>query len=119
MDTDRRKLVLGSAAVPLVLTVRPAAAQARTSIGACLARDARRERQLEVLASGEPDEWMRYRLDEFELAVWDETKKDWQTLENRRFILGVDKHTYWELDHLLPEIAPAIPTSMIQGLGVR
>jgi hypothetical protein len=119
MDSDRRKLVLGSAAAPLVLTVRPAAAQARTSIGACLERDARRERPLEVLASGEPDEWMRIRLDEFELEVQDEAKGVWKKLENRRFILGVDQHTYWELDHLLPEIAPAIPTSMTQGPGVR
>lgn len=120
MDTDRRKLVLGSAAVPLILTVRPAAARARTSIGACLERDARRGKPNDVLASpGQPDEWMRVRADVFQLAIWDEQKREWKALENRRFMLGFDRSTYWELDRYSPYSAPATPTSMNKGTGVK
>ena len=119
MDTDRRKLVLGSAAVPVLLTVRPAAAQARTSIGVCLQRDARREKPRQILAIGQPDEWLRIRLNVYRLAVLDEAKKEWKTLENRKFILGVDRSSYWELDRLLPDVAPAAPTTMIRGIGIR
>ena len=120
MDIDRRKLVLGSAAVPLILTVRPAAAYARTSIGACLERDARRDKPYDVLANpGQPDEWMRIRADVFRLAVWDEHKREWKTLENRQFILGFDRSTYWELDRHRPYSAPASPSSMSKGMGVK
>jgi hypothetical protein len=120
MDTDRRKLVLGSAAVPLILTVSPAVAQTRTSFGACLERDARRQKPNQVLASpGDPDEWMRIRVDLFQLAVWDEPKREWRTLENRQFMVGVDRSTYWELDHFRPDVAPASPTAMTKGIGIR
>jgi len=120
MDNDRRKLVLGSAAVPLILTVRPAAANAKTSIAACMDKDALKKKPHHVLASkGYPDEWMRKHVDVYRLAKWDEQKKKWDTLEDRRFICGADGSTYWELDKYSPYTAPAKPTSMKRGHGIK
>jgi hypothetical protein len=106
MDLNRRKLLQGSAAVPLILTVRPAAATARRSLS-CMDQDAKREKPQHILKSaGHPDEW-------------DEKKKKWDTLEHRRFISGFDGHSYWELDKHNPYSAPAVLTSMTRGTGIK
>jgi hypothetical protein len=119
MTIDRRKVILGSGAVPLILTVRPAAAQARSSYS-CIERDARRSKPYNVLASaGEPDEWLRVRADVFQLTIRDQERNEWKTLENRQFILGADRSTYWELDRLQPFSAPAHPTAMNRGTGIK
>ena len=120
MDNDRRKLLLGSAAAPLILTVRPAAAHARTSIAMCMDKDAKKAKPHEILAShGHADHWMRKSVDIYRLSVWDEHKRKWNTLDNRRFMCGVDGQTYWELDRNAPYSAPARPTSMRRGHGVQ
>jgi hypothetical protein len=119
MDVNRRKLLQGSAAVPLILTVRPAAAHARASLS-CMDKDTKREKPYSILkSSGSPDEWMRKKIGVYQLAVWDEHKKKWETLENRRFIHGVDGDSYWELDRHSPHSAPALRTSMTRGTGIQ
>lgn len=120
MDTNRRKLLKGSAAAPLILTVRPAAATARTSLAVCIERDATRRRPDQILASNShADEWMRAKVDILELTVWDSDKKKWVELEDRRFFLGFDKTTYWQLDRHDPYRAPASPSRYHKGTSVR
>ena len=120
MDNHRRKLVLGSAAVPLILTVRPAAATARTSIATCIDKDAKKKKPHYVLENpGNPDQWMRKVVDVYRLDVWDEGQKKWKKLDDRKFICGVDSKTYWELDRYSPYTAPAWATSMKRGTGIK
>jgi hypothetical protein len=119
MDNDRRKLLLGSAAVPLILTVRPAAAHANKSIAVCMEKDRNKPKPHRILESKDhPDQWMRKRVDVYELARWDNDKKKWKTLEDRRFIHGTDGQTYWELDRYNPYTADARPTSMRRGHSI-
>jgi len=118
MDRNRRKLLQGSAAVPLILTVRPAAATARTSLS-CVDKDKQKPKPHEVLHKYE-DEWMRKKyVPIYRLAKWDDKKKKWETLEDRRFICGTDGATYWELDRYNPYSGPATQTSMRRGHNLK
>jgi hypothetical protein len=119
MEDLRRKLLKTSAGLPLVLTVRQASGWARTSLVQCLERDAKR-RPREVLSHNpHADELMRARMDILELSYWDDHKKKWVELEDRRFYLGMDKSTYWELDRHDPYRAPARPSKYRRGHGIR
>lgn len=115
MDSNRRKLVLGSTAVPLILTVRPAAATARTSL-TCLDK-ARNKPKPHYILHNHEDEWLRKRVDVWRLAKWN--GKKWETLANRRFIRSTDGYTYWELDRDQPYSAQALPTSMRRGPDIK
>lgn len=118
MEANRRKLVLGSAAVPLILTVRPAAGHARTSL-TCREKDKHKPRPHDILRKHE-DEWMRKKnVAIYRLAKWDDKKKKWETLEDRRFICGTDAHTYWELDRYNPYSGQATITSMRRGHAIK
>jgi len=117
---DIRRKFLGSAlATPLVLTVRQASAHAKTSLVACLERDGKR-RVDDILAhSSHSDEMMRAKVDILELSYWDDRKNKWVEIEDRRFILGFDKSTYWQLDRDDPYRSPASPSQYRKGSGIR
>ncbi len=117
MDNDRRKLIVGSASLPLILTVRPALGQARTSLS-CLDKDWQKETPYKILHEYE-DEWLRKKVDVYELARWDDKQKKWETLENRKFILGTDDSTYWELDRYNPYAGQAVATPMKRGPAIK
>jgi hypothetical protein len=120
MKDVRRKLVGSALATPLVLTVRQASARAKTSMAACLQEDANRARPEYVLASAEQqDEWLRAKVDICELSVWNHEKREWVDLKDRRFYLGTDNQTYWQLDSRDPWRAPASPTQYRKGSWVR
>jgi hypothetical protein len=96
MDKTKRSLVKASLAAPLVLTVRTASATATSSAAACVDRDA-----VEATKSPTPDkmldttqdEWLRMDKDIVELCKYGSTTP----LSHRRFYLGYDGSTYWEL----------------------
>ncbi|MGH7342355.1 MAG: hypothetical protein ACREKH_17860 [Candidatus Rokuibacteriota bacterium] len=117
MDNDRRKLIIGSASLPLILTVRPALGHARTSLS-CREKDERKDKPYKILNDHE-DEWMRKKVDVYRLAKWDDKDKKWKTLENRKFIGGTDGVTYWELDHNNPYSGQAWATSMRRGNDIK
>jgi hypothetical protein len=120
MDNSRRKLVLGSAAVPLVLTVRPAGAHAKRSI-ACIADGKLDHKPPHDRLKDHEDETMRKWIDVYSLEVekWDHDKKKmvWKKLEHK-YICGTD-HTYWKLDKDHPYTRDAVKTEMKRGLGVK
>jgi hypothetical protein len=116
MNNDRRKLLIGSAGVPLILTVRPALGQARRSL-TCVDK-MNKDKPYKILHEYE-DEWMRKKVDVYRLEKWDDQKKKWETLENRKFILGTDGSTYWELDRHNPYAGPASATFMKRGSGIK
>jgi hypothetical protein len=117
MENNRRKLVLGSAAVPLVLTVRPAGAHAKKSI-ACIADGKMKDKPHEILKTHD-DEYMRKWIDVYALEVYDDKDKKWKKLKDKKFICGVDGHTYWELDKRDPYSAEARKTDMKRGPGIK
>jgi hypothetical protein len=116
MDNDRRKLIVGSASLPLILTVRPALGHARRSLTCKDKMDT--EKPYKILHEYE-DEWMRKKVDVYRLAKWDDKKKKWETIENRKYILGTDGHTYWELNPQSPWSGQAWATSMKRGNGIK
>ena len=124
MQNLRRKLLLGSAAAPLILTVRQASAHAKASNMACLGKDGHgnnyNHKPDDILASNpHADEWMRAKCDVVELTVWDHDKKKWLGLKDDRFFLGFDKSTYWKLDKHAPYSAPASASKYKKGHGVQ
>ena len=119
MHDTRRKLLQGSAALPLVLTVRPASGEARTSVASCLQRDAERRPEYILASTAQPDDWMRAKIDILELTIWDSDKKKWVELTDRKFFLGFDKATYWECDRGDPWRRPASPSSYRRGMNVK
>jgi hypothetical protein len=119
MSNARRKLLQGTAAAPLILTVRPAAATARSSLVACIERDAKRKPEYIMASNASRDDWMRTKVDILELTIWDSDKKKWVELKDRKFFLGFDKTTYWECDRNDPWRSPAAPSSYRKGINVR
>jgi hypothetical protein len=113
MKIDRRKLLKGSLAAPVVLTVRPASATGVASAVACL-------RRCETAAKDYPpakfsyashgDEWMRVKVDTCRLAP-SVGKPFW----SGKYFLGFDQHTYWRLDDKDPYNKPAVATTHTKG----
>jgi hypothetical protein len=91
----RRKLIKGALAAPAVFAVRPASAQGLNSVSACVTRDAAKAalppRPAELVAA-DADDWMRMRLELYELQVFQGNAL--KTLPGRYFI-GSDRATYW------------------------
>jgi hypothetical protein len=113
MKIDRRRLLKGSLAAPVVLTVRPASATALTSATACLHRcevAAQEKRPPKMSSAAHSDEWMRVEVEECRLAP--AAGKDFY---NGKYFLGFDKHTYWRLDDRSPYAWPARPSSYTKG----
>src|SRR5262245_28839919 len=103
MKEARRKLLKGSAAAPLLLTVQPAGAQAlamaRGSIGLCVRRDQERSQQSPKpaeLTGMQTDEWLRTQVDVCELYE----QKDAKGLDriDGNYFLGADRTYYWKID---------------------
>ncbi len=95
MQNTRRKLLKGSAAAPLIFTVQPAAATARTSI-ACMSHDQQKPMPGDVLApSGSADQWLRKNIHLHQLTISDNGKPLF--LKDRYFVRSWDNSSYWEL----------------------
>ena len=113
MKPDRRRLLKGSLAAPLVLTVRPASATAITSAAACFDRCgiiAQEKRPPKLAAVMHTDEWMRVECDVFRLAP--AMGKDHYS---GKYFLGFDRHTYWRLDDRNPYHGAAQPSHYTKG----
>jgi hypothetical protein len=106
MKIDRRRLLKGSLAAPVVLTVRPASAHAITSATACLKRCetvAKEKNPPKISQALRSDEWMRVEFDVCRVAP--SVGKNWHS---GKYFLGFDKHTYWRLDDRNPYYMPAV-----------
>lgn len=113
MKLDRRRLLRGSLAAPLVLTVRPASATAITSATACLARcdiRAQETRPAKLSSALRSDEWLRIEIDEWRLAP-----AMGRSFYPGKYFLGFDKVTYWRLDDRNPYYSPAQPSNYTKG----
>jgi hypothetical protein len=119
MQDTRRKLLQGSAALPLVLTVRPASGRATTSLASCLQRDADRRPEYILASNAHSDDWMRAKVDILELSVYDTDTRKWVELKDRKFFLGFDRATYWECDRNDPWRSPASPSNLRKGVNVK
>ncbi|MGH6689678.1 MAG: hypothetical protein ACREF4_03240 [Gammaproteobacteria bacterium] len=126
MDNNRRKLILGSAAVPLVLTVRPAAATAKKSI-ACIADGKYDDKKPWEILKKDDDGYMRkwVAVCWLEVEEYDDAKKKnvwklqtWNSQNKKKFICGTDQ-CYWLLDKDDPYHAQATKTSFKKGYGVK
>ena len=113
MKIDRRRLLKGSLAAPLVLTVRPASATAVTSATACLNRCATQAAETKPPKMSQTlysDQWMRVGLEVCRLAP-----SMGKEFYSGKYFLGFDKYTYWRLDDSNPYYAPAQPSSYTKG----
>ena len=113
MKIDRRRLLKGSLAAPVVLTVRPASATAQTSAAACFRRcDARAKDYPPSKFSGgaHSDEWMRVKVDVCRLAP-----SVGKPHYGGKYFLGFDQHTYWRLDDNDPYNKPAKSSNYTKG----
>lgn len=93
----RRKLIKGALAAPAIFAVRPASAQAVGSVTACLLRDAQKAAlppQPGALLAADADDWVRMRLELYELQVFQGNAL--KTLPGRYFV-GADRSTYWQI----------------------
>jgi hypothetical protein len=113
MKIDRRRLLKGSLAAPVVLTVRPASAQAQGSAVACLTRSeaaARSDPPDRFVHSARRDEWMRVEIELSRLAP-----SHGKEFYGGKYFLGFDKHTYWRLDDRRPYDGPATVSDHTRG----
>jgi hypothetical protein len=113
MKLDRRRLLKGSLAAPLVLTVRPASATAVVSATACLKRCeilAHEKRPPKMSSALHSDEWMRIECHVCRLAP-----SFGKPYYSGKYFLGFDGETYWRLDDRDPYYYPAQPTSHTKG----
>src|SRR5262245_54460778 len=113
MKLDRRKLLKGSLAVPVVLTVRPASATAITSATACKDRcetRAQEQKPPKMSSDMHSDEWMRCEVEVCRLS-----SSIGKPYYDGKYFLGFDKVTYWRLDDRNPYYYPAQPTNYSKG----
>jgi hypothetical protein len=113
MKIDRRRLIKGSLAAPVVLTVRPASATAITSATACFNRCetiAKERRPAKFTHAKHGDEWMRVECDLYRLSP--AVGKDFYP---GKYFLGFDKHTYWRVDDRNPYYGNPEPSKHTRG----
>lgn len=113
MKIDRRRLLKGSLAAPLVMTVRPASAAANGSAVACLRRSetaAHADPPDRATPAGRRDEWVRIDIDLSRLAP-----EQGKPFYDGKYFLGFDQHTYWRLDDRRPFHGEARPTRYTRG----
>lgn len=97
MKSARRRVLKGTAAVPLLFTMRPASAHALGSVVSCLKKDAIKsggDSKPHEVAKTNLDGWVRVRCDLFEVSVYSGHKL--KKLDGKYF-LGADKVRYWKL----------------------
>ena len=103
---DRRKLLTGTLSAPLVMTVTPVLAAARTTFMACVDNAAGEPvSAVAPVASIRPDEWLRVDLDIFQVML--PNGKGELTLQPGKYFIGPDKATMYRLADVRPESAPA------------
>jgi hypothetical protein len=96
MDKSKRQLVKAGLAAPLVLTVRTASATAGSSAWACVDRDAKRALEYPTptkMVETTVDDWLRNNREIVSICQYGRNTPLW----NRRFFLGYDGMTWWEL----------------------
>ncbi len=103
----RRRLLAGSVAAPLVMTVTAASGQSRTTFSACLDNAGLRPKPKRVMAAGllEPDEWLRVRLSVYSVGFPDLDGKI--VAEPGKYFIGPNKVSMFRLDDARSEIRPA------------
>jgi hypothetical protein len=98
----RRRLLKGSLAAPLVMTVAPSTYAAQSSFTACLARGAGDTKPSLILAAYErSDEWLRVPVEIYKVFVLN--KKGEPVEQDGTYFLGPDKLTFFKLDKRRPE----------------
>ena len=100
MKTIRRKLLKGSLAAPLLLTVQSARAHANKSAAlVCVGRDQRRSEHWprpKELARIDDDDWLRINVDVCELYRYKQVH-GMERIEGKYF-LGADQEHYWRIE---------------------
>ena len=114
MNDARRKLLKGSLAAPLLLTVQPASANARTSTAlVCARRDELRAEQWPrpgELTQADADDWLRIKVDICELYRPNDPR-GFERIEGKYF-LGADSTHYWRLEESGPGALRASRTDL-------
>lgn len=101
-QTPGRRRVLQGLAAPLVMTVVPGTALATGSTGLCLERcdkDARGYKKVPQFKA-KTDDWVRVQRQIYKLKIRKKDKKGkdyFEDLGSRRFFLGLNNNTFWEL----------------------
>ena len=104
---DRRKLLKGTLAAPVVMTVTPALGAARTTFMACVDNSAANPvSAIAPLSSAHEDEWLRVELDILEVTL--PNGKGEMVAQPGRYFAGFDKISMYKLADTRPESAPAI-----------
>jgi len=126
MQKNRRALIKGGLAVPLVFTVRTASAQVASSAWACAARDARlaTEVQPQNVLVGTNDEWVRVKRELWEIRrLTSGGSVVARNSESAGFFLSEDNMAFFELikdavdgtyridKHLLGSLQPKYTTA--------
>ena len=107
---DRRKLLKGTLSAPLVATVTPVLAAARTTFMACVDNGALKPVSAVAPLSGiSADEWLR--VDLFILEVRLPNAKGQLELQPGRYFIGPDRMAMFKLADTRPESAPATPVN--------
>lgn len=104
----RRRLLAGSLAAPMVLTVTSAAGRSRTTFTACLDNARLQPKPNRVLPRGatEPDEWLRVQISIYEMGF--SNADGGVALEPGRYFIGPDKVSVFKLGEGNSESTPAI-----------
>jgi hypothetical protein len=92
----RRKLIQGTLAAPLVLTVSKAGAASRTTFSACLANSELRPEPAAVVSSG--DEAFRITRDVYELYRPGKRDNEVAKKVEGQYVLGWDNRTFYRID---------------------
>jgi hypothetical protein len=105
---DRRKLLQGSVAAPLVLTVSPALGVARTTFMSCAQKGAGQPTGVVApLAEVPADEWLRVDLDVFQIHLTN--AKGELVAQPGKYFVGPDRVTMFRLADVRPDSVPATP----------
>jgi hypothetical protein len=113
-NAGRRRALQGLAA-PLVMTVVPGSALATGSVGLCLNRcdeDARGYKKVSAFKSN-LDDWVRVQRQLYKLKI-KKKKGGYDDLGSRRFFLGKDGSTFWELKTVSGKLT-GVKTGYIKG----
>lgn len=105
----RRRVLAGSLAAPLVLTVSSAVGRSRTTFTACLDNARLQPLPGQIMAAGlnSPDEWLRVQVNIYEIGFFD--KHGQLKLEPGNYFIGPDKITLHKLNDLDAGRNAAVP----------
>jgi hypothetical protein len=105
---DRRHLLRGTLAAPLVMTISPALGQARTTFMACFDNSAyKRVTSVAPTPGASGDEWLRIDLDILEVRL--PNGKGEMVAQPGRYFVGPDRISMFRLADVRPETVPATP----------